>query len=51
MAPEDENITICDSYITDTYDLFILILSKETYKLYMIDLDEANAKEMDEQEL
>ena len=51
LAPEDESITICDSYITDTYDLFVLILSKETYKLYMIDLDEANANEMDGDEL
>ena len=51
LAPENESITICDSYITDTYDLFILILSKETYKLYMIDLDEANVNEMDEEEL
>ena len=26
VAEEHENVTICDTYISDTYDLFILIL-------------------------
>jgi hypothetical protein len=45
LAPDSENITICDSYIADTYDLFILIFSNGRYKLYTVDLDKANPNE------
>ena len=45
LADETQNITICDTCITDTYDLFVLTLTGSEYKLYMIDLDAANLSE------
>jgi len=45
LAEEDEDITICQTYITDTYDLFVVINDQRRYTLYMIDLDAANIKE------
>lgn len=49
ICEEGDKITILDSYITDTYDLFILTQELEkncgcqqTFKLYMIDLDASN---------
>ena len=49
LAPEEESITICGSYITDSYDLFVLILNKNKYQLYMLDLDKANPNELEEE--
>ena len=51
MAPESKNVTICDTCISDTYDLFILLLEGGVYKLYMIDLDAANCSEIKESEI
>ena len=47
LADESQNITICDTYITDTYDLFVLTLNSGAYRLYRIDLDATNAGERD----
>ena len=44
-------MTICDTCISDTYDLFILLLHKGEYQLYMIDLDAANISEIEENEI
>lgn len=30
---------ICETYITDTYDLFIVVDEDNIYKVYQIDLD------------
>ena len=51
LADESQNITICDTYITDTYDLFVLTLNSGLYKLYMVDLDLANLNECKEEEI
>lgn len=50
LADDSQKITVCDTYITDTYDLFVLIQEKETFRLYMVDLDAANEGEQDEEE-
>jgi len=51
LANERQNITICDSFISDTYDLFVLIQQDGEYKLYMVDLDAANVNEFDGDDL
>lgn len=48
MAQKNEHVHICDTYITDTNDLFVLILKENTYSLYMLDLDQANSREQQE---
>lgn len=39
IAEEGRAITICQTYITETNDLFVCIQDEDQYKLYMIDLD------------
>lgn len=46
MAKPTEKINICQTFISDTNDLFVMIQSKKMYKLYMIDLDASNLKEL-----
>ena len=44
------NVKIAQTYITDTFDLFMAFVVtefSERYKLYMINLDESNLKEVD----
>lgn len=36
---------ICETYITDTYDLFIVVNEEKLYKVYQIDLDQSNLSE------
>lgn len=42
----EDKITLLDSVLTDTYDLFILTLETEGFEqkfnLYMLDLDKSN---------
>jgi len=45
VAEETDDITICQTYITDTYDLFVVINADSKYSLYLIDLDAANVME------
>ena len=42
LAEESENIKICHSFISDTKDLYVVILKDHVYKLYTIDLDNLN---------
>jgi hypothetical protein len=46
IAPPNARINVLDSFLTDTYDLFILTQVMDgyehVYNLYMIDLDESN---------
>ena len=51
LANESQNITICDSFMSDTYDLFVLIQQDGEYKLHMVDLDAANVNEFDGDDL
>lgn len=39
IAPKDSKITICDTYITDTMELFVIILQNDKYKLFSLDLE------------
>lgn len=48
MAPACDKINICQTIISDTNDLFAMIYSKRTYKLFMIDLDASNVNEQEE---
>jgi hypothetical protein len=45
MAPLDENVQVCQTFITNTKDLFLVIKKHETYQILMLDLDEINAME------
>lgn len=42
VADEDAKITICETYITETNDLFAVIQEKDVFTLYKIDLDASN---------
>lgn len=39
IAEDDIKIMICETYITDTYDLFIVVNEADMYKVFHIDLD------------
>ena len=47
---KEECVKIVQTYITDTYDLFVVTNSKQKYRVYMIDLDKSNFNEVDESE-
>lgn len=39
IADPDKSITICQTYVTETNDLFVCVQDDDMYKLYMMDLD------------
>ena len=43
VADQNQVVTICKTFITETDDMFILLSEGDTYKLYLIDLDEFEA--------
>jgi len=45
IAPEDEEITILQTCITETKDLFIVFQNRDQFMVNMIDLDQSNIKE------
>jgi len=45
LAADSENMEICDTYPTDTNDLFIMTSFGSKYKLFKFDLDDANPRE------
>ena len=45
LDQEWESIVISATYITETNDIFIIILKENMYFLYMVDLDQANISE------
>ena len=47
---KEECVKIVQTYITDTYDLFVVTNSNQKYRVYMIDLDKSNFNEVDESE-
>lgn len=40
----EEFFQICDTFISDTKDLYVMILQNSTYILYRLDLDKFNTK-------
>jgi hypothetical protein len=40
----EEFFQICDTFISDTKDLYVMILQNSTYILYRLDLDAFNTK-------
>lgn len=47
LAPEGVNINICQTFISDTKDLFALVYKDKMFHMYQIDLDKWNIKEFD----
>ena len=45
VAPEATAMTILESFITNTNDLFFVIQKGPHYEVYLIDLDASNIKE------
>ena len=45
IAPRAEEIRVCESCITETNDLFVVVQKRDKYIVYMIDLTEPNIKE------
>lgn len=37
---------MCETYLTDTKDLFVLVHESDMYKLFKIDLDRSNLREL-----
>lgn len=48
---EKQDIDIAQTYISDTNDLFCLVYEDQKYYLFMIDLDAANVKEADDEDI
>ena len=48
VTESDKTLKICQTYLSDSKDLFILIHVSEKYRLYKIDLDESNIRELDD---
>ena len=47
LAEKGKSFKICQSFISDSKDLFIMILENKVYKLKFLDLDEINEMEND----
>lgn len=47
VARFDSKVSICETFITQTNDLFVLLLEEDVYSLYNIDLDDSNQFEHD----
>ena len=45
IAPPEEEIRVCESCITETNDLLMVVQKGDKYIVYMLDLDESNIKE------
>lgn len=50
IANKGKTIKVCETYLTDTKDLFVLVHESDMYKLYKIDLDRSNLRELTTQE-
>ena len=46
IAPPAEEIRICESCVTETHDLFMVVQKRDKYIVYMVDLDGSNIKEI-----
>ena len=45
VADKSAKVLISETFLTETKDLFIIVLDGSIYNLYMIDLDESNEYE------
>lgn len=50
VADRDAKITISQTFITETMDLYVVIQEEDMYRLYHIDLDDSNQFEQSEEE-
>ena len=50
IANPDTHALVCDTFIADSNDLFVVIYIKKKYRVYRIDLDYANISEIGEED-
>ena len=48
IAPEDEKIQVCQTFISNTHEVFILIQKGDKYIMKSLDLDKINPFEHEE---